>query len=512
LDLKQWEEEHDKLITFSIKKVAHSEKIDMLKDLVPEFKDLRNKTYAFWIPPGDPETAEKSPINNLGTLLSFCIYDHIIVPISPELNKASFAYKYGLSKERGCRVSFDQFLNFVRDGKLKLILTAHPKHYSQDFLKQIFKACEQGEAGYFPPSTFRIADFSITLKMAKLAISDGVELTKKGWIEIATRKHPEYGWHECKKDITKTLNDVDLEDLAKIQDIEPSQNVLNMLTTDLQSLRVLGFERTAQIAFKCLQLCPELGFYVFSKYSHYLVDPIFVGLLGFSNYCKEDIQDMLLLRMIPEDLGYIWKDLLSSPPASSSILSPQVTLNTIELYGDELVRFVDVHAEEELKDSVKKMNTCLARFDGMGAMESFERFDEIVSESFNKEVRSLLRKGQVTANILQFGKSFLDSSARFTPFLAAAMAATGQFQWLPAIFFGSVAAKYAEHKLNEIKPEDIVKWLSDIWPFSDPGLPITLWYAREKVNHPTKKRHPQNIKHPSSKTSKPSSALRSRRL
>lgn len=476
-------EEIDKtqeLLLKSFDKVSRGEKIDILEDLIPEFRDLKNKSYTIWMPPRSPEIAEKYPSHNLGTLLSSSMYDHIIVPVSAEPNEAIFTYTYGLSENRGCRVSFDQFLGFIRDGKLKPITSTRAGRYSPKFYNRIFKACEQQEKGYFPPNSWRIGELFHCLKFEKLATSDKVERTG-GWEDVVGEKHPEYVLPECVKEIKKVLKDVDLNSVARIYGCRPVQRIFGILATDLYELRMFGFEGIAEVALKSLQLDPELGSWALHKYGRYLVDPIDVGLFGFNNYRRESIEKMLFLRLIPKDLGHMWKELLSSSPASSSVLSPQATLNTVELRGDDLTRFVDTHPEEELKNSVKGMNACLAEFDLVGAVENFERFDQVVAERFNKEIRSMSRKGHVANNILRFGKSFLDSSVDVgAAFLGAVMAAAGQFQWLPAIFLGAVAAKYGERKLNEIKPEDVVRWWSDIWPFSDPGLPFVLWFKTEK--------------------------------
>lgn len=478
MDLKKWAEEDwrkaHELTSRCLDKLARGQKIDLFEDLVVEFKDLKGKNYAMWVPVSTP-VAEEHPCDDLGTLLNSCLYDHILVPIHRMRDKATFTYEYGLSENRGCRVNFNQFLNFIRSGKLKPFLTESPEYYSPRFYEQIFKACEQQREGYLPSlMSARVEWIFAERKLEAIAYSEGIPLTED-WVKMTEKRHPEYDIKKCCEEIAKICSGKCLEKLMGPFD-ETRTDVYRRFGSFLNHLRTMGFEGLAEVCLSCLRLEPYIGRWVFGAYYDYLISPTTMALLGFKNYDKQDVDSMLFLRLIAEDLAMGWKELLSSSPAAFSVGSPQVYFNTLELSGNDLVRFVEAHPEKELKSSVKRIGISLAEFDVHNAMKDFRRFDEIVTERYNKEIRALSIRARVIHNTLRFGKSFLNRAASLgASFLGAAMAATGQFQWLPAIFGGAVGAKYAEYKLSEIKAEDVVKWWSTNWPFSDPGLPFVLW-------------------------------------
>lgn len=480
MDLKKWREEEfrraNETLQICVKRWKRGEEIDLLEHLIPEFKNLNGKNYTLWVPPGSPEVAEECPSSNLGILLNSSLYEHVIVPINETPDKATFLYRYGLSENRGCGISFDQFLNLIRAGTLKPYLTAPPTVYSPRFYKDIFRACEQQREGCLPPLTrFRVVTGLLgRLKFFTLVLIDRIK-PPEHLVDFIERKHPEYYLPKCVEEIAENCSQKSLEDLGK-QTGNTYDMTCNTLGTMIHSLRIMGLEGLAQVSLTCLRLNSYLGFRVLDTYDSYLVGPVSDGLLGFTNYGKRDVDRMSFLKLIPGDLSSVWKELLSSSPAASSVGSPQVDLNTVELRGDDLIRFVEAHPETELKSNVKGISTSLAKFDVPNAMKHFQRVDEIVTERYNKEIHALTMKTRVTSHALRFGKSFLNRAASLgAGFLATAMVAVGQFQWLPTIFAGAVGAKYAEAKLSEINAEDIVKWWSNIWPFSDPGLPFVLW-------------------------------------
>lgn len=61
-------------------KTLRGEKVE-IKDLVPELKEISNKSYSLFTHPGNPETAMIRPITNIGNVLATGILEHIIFPL-----------------------------------------------------------------------------------------------------------------------------------------------------------------------------------------------------------------------------------------------------------------------------------------------------------------------------------------------------------------------------------------------------------------------------------------------
>lgn len=100
-------------------KTLRGKKVE-ITDLVPELKEISNKSYSLFTLPGNPETATTRPITNIGNVLATGISEHIIFPLEPFSTQNDFEYYNGLSKD--CGLTFEDFLEHVREGKIKPIL------------------------------------------------------------------------------------------------------------------------------------------------------------------------------------------------------------------------------------------------------------------------------------------------------------------------------------------------------------------------------------------------------
>ena len=156
VNLEGWHNEEieksDEVILSVIDKLKKEEEISLL-DFAPEFKKiLRDKTYGLWSPPGSIRNFLLSPKLNLANMLNKekPVPSILIVPINVHRSKAEFIKGYGLVPEKG-GLSYDTFLQEIREGRILPIIIEIPAHYRADFYQDIVKACEQGEIQQLTP-------------------------------------------------------------------------------------------------------------------------------------------------------------------------------------------------------------------------------------------------------------------------------------------------------------------------------------------------------------------------
>lgn len=148
MGLEKWsneEAERSKEVVISMfKKVVGGEKISLL-DFAPEYKSiLRDKTYGLWRPPGDIKTMLQKPIANLASMLDkrMPVPSILLVPINIHRNKPEFMTAYGLVPEKG-GLSYENFLQEIREGRILSILTGDIILYKADFYQDIARAMHQ---------------------------------------------------------------------------------------------------------------------------------------------------------------------------------------------------------------------------------------------------------------------------------------------------------------------------------------------------------------------------------
>jgi hypothetical protein len=130
----------------ALERMVKDERVGVL-DLMPDDfgRMLREAgSRAYWIPPGSPEVAEERPFTNLAVLLSRPEVrgaQRILVPLNAYRSEAEFKHRYGLSED--FRITFEDFVRLVEEGRLVLTLNESPDRYSADFYKGLFKACER---------------------------------------------------------------------------------------------------------------------------------------------------------------------------------------------------------------------------------------------------------------------------------------------------------------------------------------------------------------------------------
>ena len=450
-----------------MEKLSRGKKIDIFEDIVPEFKDLKGKSYAGLVAGGSIKICENFPKTNLGFLLKSGLYDTVIFPMDCYPDKNSFKVAYGLSENRGCRLSFNHILNLIKNGKLRLTLTTAPIHYKADFYQDIFNRCEE-----LPSYTgYRVTSIFHRMRLAQIAMSEKVHAHE------VLMLHPEYS-------LTKTLEEVEqtfgnyLETWARKSGFKKDV-VISKFSTRLWDLRILGLERLAAISLRCAQLDKALGHAVMTGFFHYLAGPIMRELCAINNYSDLDIASMSFLKILPRKLEIVWKDLLSSAPVSSSVASHQICLETVELKGLELLKFIEDFSDNKttraLRQEVTNVNTALGTFDVYEAERSFKKVDEIITENINSEIKGYARKGRVSSHLLRLGKTFTAMASEGLLVLSGLMAATGKFEWAMTALASAGLPVWLRERLNQITPEDIVRWWSKTWSFEDHGIGFVLW-------------------------------------
>ena len=477
MDFEEWADSDrrkgEECIAKTLDKLAKGKKIDILGDLIPELNHLKGKSYAGLHPSTKIDVCEKAPGNNLGFLLGSGLYEKVIVPLDVSSNKKDFEIAYGLSENRGCYLNFEQFLRLIKDEKLIIALSSSPADYRAEFYQDIFRQCD--ELPCF--AGFRIDGFLYLVKTAQLAIQEKIK-PKKGTIEEVMKLYPQYDHHKCIDEVENVFGE-HLDEIGRTQHYPKRRYTSQLLGSRLWNLRIFGFEGLSEVVLRCAHLDRALGSILLSGYYKYLTAPVSAGILAFENYTLDDVLIMSFLKLAPQKLKSVWKDVLSSSPASFSVASPQTDLRTIRLKGAELLKLIEDFADDKntkaLRQEVVDVNNALNEFDARVALQKFRKVDEIITESVNSEIKSYGMKGRVSSHLLRLGKTFTAWTARALTMFSGFMAASGRFDWMNAALLGTGASLWARERLDEINANDIVRWWSKTWPFEDPGIGFIMW-------------------------------------
>ncbi len=454
-------EKHDKdltdeYITKSLNKFAKGKSIDLFYDLCPEYRDLKYCSYSYAPPPGSPEGVKERPSYNLNYLLTSSLYDKIIVPLVPHTYKSSFKYFYGFGRYRGCKIDFETFIRLIEEEKIKITLTAPPTNYNKDFYKDLFKICEKQD--YLPSFVSRrISGFYLFIRLAEIAASHGIPSDNEWWNTVLTM-HPEYDWNGCFEEVMQIIED----DKNKIREIERALNlkredIFEDIVTSLRDLRAFGYDAICdEIILECLKKDINYGYDKLKSFCRYLIEPVSDAIFGYTNYDFMDIKDMHSLRVLPENLAYLWKDILSSYPLNSSVISDSVEINLVELDARELLNLLTRYEEKETKDCVIGIKRSLDEFDVSKASMYYKKINEIITERYNKEIRGYYKREKLVRYGIRFGEYFTYAAEELPSLLSITSA---DFKWIITALLLSVATKLLRKKLEKIEPKDVIKWL-----------------------------------------------------
>lgn len=464
-------------------KTLRGEKVE-IKDLVPELKEISNKSYSLFTHPGNQKIAKTRPFTNIGNVLATGMSEYIIYTLELFNTKNDFKSYTGLSKTRG--LTFEDFLEYVRKGEIKPILVTSPKEYDssenngKDFYKDIFEACKDQD--YIPPyPSWRVVRLFEELKLAKIA-KDEDRPMNEGWGDKVRENHPEYSMERCNEDVKSFLNTNTINELG-MELSRDKEGVIKHSGGDLLDLRLFGFEKLADFGLKIGKRSPYIGYHILRAYDSYLIRPCVDALFGHIHYDYDEIKIMSFLRVLTGNSEKYWREILCSSPASSSIVvNHPIKLNIIKNSNrKERKGFLKNREEQELNKCSSDIMNAFNDADLNKVYRSYEKLGEVIEEGINKELECWFGKENITKSFLRFGSSFIVKSPELIN-LFEGVRNNPELEILITIAGGRVSRELAD-VIGNIDPKAATKFLAKTWPFTRYGLPFVLWDCDiEKAN------------------------------
>ncbi len=404
------ERENQDVLDFILKGVdrIHGGKKVEIMDLVPELKEIRDESYSLFTHPGNPETAMNRPIANIGNVLATNMSEYIIFPLELLNTKNDFKYFNGLSN--GCGLNFEDFLEHIRNGEIKPVLTSSPKEYDYSrnngkcFYKDIFDACAVQD--YTPPySSWRVVRLFEELKLAKVADELGIAIDNGRGDEVRG-KYPGYSMTKCNEDAKKLLNNSAVKKIGKEYLID-DETVVKTLETSLFDLRLFGFEGLVDWVIELSKKDPYLGYYILNAYDSYFIRPFVDGLFGYIHYDYDEIRAMSLLRVVAS----VSDELCSAPASASIIVKHPIEINTIKPSRKGLKVLIENRDRKALNKCSSDLKNAINNGDLNKIPNLNEKLGGIVEEVINNEVRSLYRTEKIVNNSLTVGSCLIENSS-----------------------------------------------------------------------------------------------------
>jgi hypothetical protein len=488
VDLEEWENDEEKrgaeAVNSLLEKLEKGEKISFL-DFAPEYKNiLRDKTYGPWFPTGDPQFISFSPLSNLANVLDKGkpVPSVILVPLDICRSKATFKVVYGLVPDKG-GLSYDTFLQEIREGRILPILISDPTLYKADFYQEILRACEQGEIQQPPPFLpARVSLFMEKLSLSISAIQEGIP-PEEGWEDLVLQKHPEYDFESWLEKVMSIFSD---EVMRVIQEVDRARTLneeiaILSVANSAQTLSVFGFSGLANLSLELLRKDPLIGYMALMAYERYLISGYSMGLGGLMMYDIVDLEAMTFFRifkkrgLLSRFLGAIKKDGRGAPsleeetvilsPAGFSVVGSAVELPIVARFDvDDLRSSLKRERDKELERNMLEAMRAFQSYDFAKFREKSEVINEVIAEGIAKETRSYYRRSKIVEGSFVAGGT-----------LTLAAGAIAVYQYLqPLLSLYSVFAGKAFDFMIK-KREDVAKWLVSSWPFQQKGLPFYLW-------------------------------------
>lgn len=468
------ERENQDVFDFILKgvdKIHDGKKVEIL-DLVPELKGIGDKSYSLFTHPGNPETAMDHPITNIGNVLATNMSEYIIFPLELLNTKNDFKYFNGLSN--GCGLNFEDFLEHIRNGEIKPVLTCSPKEYDYSknirkcFYKDIFDACAIQD--YTPPySSWRVVRLFEELKLAKVADESGISIDN-GWGDEVREKHPEYSMTKCNEDAKKLLNNSTVKKIGE-ECLIDAETVVKTFETSLLDLRLFGFEELADLAIELSKKDPYLGYYILNAYDSYFIRPFVDGLFGYIHYDYNEIRAMSLLKVVTSVSDeYLEQVLYSSPASYSIIVKHPIKINTIKPSRKGLKILIENRERKALNKCASDLKNTINNGDLNKIPNLNEKLGGIVEEDINNEVRNLYRTEKIVNNSLTVGSCLIENS----PIAINNLSETVGNNPGIGILIEIGAKALADHIRME-DPKSIVESLPRKWLLTGCGLPFVLW-------------------------------------
>ena len=464
------ERENQDVLDFILKgvdKIHDGKKVEIV-DLVPELKEIRDKSYSLFTHPGNPETAMNRPIANIGNVLATSMSEYIIFPLELLNTKNDFKYFNGLSN--GCGLNFEDFLEHIRTGEIKPVLTSSPRNYDYSrniekcFYKDIFDACAVQD--YTPPySSWRVVRLFEELKLAKMADESGISIDN-GWGDEVRGKHPEYSMTKCNEDAKKLLDNNTVKKIGEKCLID-AETVVKTFETSLLDLRLFGFEGLVDWVIELSKKDPCLGYDILNAYDSYFIRPFVDGLFGYIHYDYDEIRAMSLLRVVTSVSDeYLEQQVLCSYPDSAPIIVKHpIEINTIKPSRKGLKVLIENRERKELNKCSSDLKNAINNGDLNKIPNLNEKLGGMVEEVINNEVRSLYRAEKIVTNFLTVVSCFIENSP---------MVINNLFETIgiPIEIGAKMSAYYMR---TNIDPKSVVESLPRKWPLTKYGLPFVLW-------------------------------------
>ena len=264
-----WETDSSVLLYDLLPKIEKNEPFSLLEMVPQHEKHLSQKPYVFWGSPGFREVALTFPNSNLGSVLTTNAFaDTVLLALDSIGDIGTFKNYYGLSEE--CGLTYQQFIELIQLGNIRLNLSTAPEQYKPDFYQEIFRACQEcDDGGYLPPfpgHIFRnlyemwpIYQQKNTIDSADkpIKIYNYPMMNLHSWMEkvkVAIKDNPK-GFREWDDfQYRNTGYPADVSEFAK----------------RLHSLELFGYENLANISFQTFEQNPSLGFDISMIYLNYL--------------------------------------------------------------------------------------------------------------------------------------------------------------------------------------------------------------------------------------------------
>jgi len=466
MDLEEWKklenESMKEIISKTIKKIEDGKKISILDLLRDDFrKGLEGKEYRPWFPPLKMEMVKQRPKFNLATCLISLKSDVILAPLNAYSNKAEFTYRYGLSKNLG--ITYDKFLELIREGKIWLFLTGSPTFYKAEFYKEIFNACKK--QGYIPQfTTYLISRFMGEEKIASISKAKGIPF------EEACKNHPEYSYENTEETTKKLIDKKSVEELSKIlhYDVETT---LCEIATRLFLLRTFGFEQLASLSQKIIQREKILGYHVLNYYTKYLIEPCNAALFSQMTYDFIDLKRMAFLRLPRlSNVG----NLLSYCPANLRTTIGSLDENIIlKADSNEVTTFLKKYENKEIKENTAKFVKSSNQYDFDMVLKSYKKLSEIIEEKYNKELKDWFKRSKIAKVTAYLGIGFTAAVGVYYAYRHFPNLTEKILSYLPK------KELIDEYRVTAEKLSDV---LVKKWPFAEKGLPFIMWeYGIKRV-------------------------------
>lgn len=481
VDLKEWQEEEQKqaveLMFSSFAKVDRGKKIK-IRDVFPDdFRKHLEKGFTDWVPPGGIKAVKTYPNRNLASLLTTVpVPKVVLIPLNPHPDKYTFMYNYGLARELG--LTYEHFLELVATGRIVLHRMSPPTSYKADFYQEIFDACEN--ANYLPCQASRMLTvLSWHYKVSLVAKEMQIPMVD-GFRKFVVRSNPQYDYGKTNHYVRSVFDEDALDPLRRDW---PQSNgvILGRASFNIHNLRVLGFEKITEEILKLMDESKVQTWHLLNAYHHFLVSPFIEGFFGELHYDILDVMNMTFLRIIPDDLSAIWKDMLTASPASMRLTFDPFEANiVVEPDSDELWKFIRNYEDRETEKNLVSFTEAAKAYDFDEASRNYEKISEIVRERINTEYKAWMKRSKCVRATLYMGVGLTAS--------AGAIAGFQKLHWLlrevPYIY---PALPYMVKQLIEstrLAVNKTTSWLVDHWPFAEKGFPYILFnYGKNPEKH-----------------------------